>query len=244
MSFCIRFGLRQRTAKDWRASCTTCPKLPQCAAAFAEGRLSWDQVKRHCLRALPAGPPKVRQSQDSRARTGVDILSYAMSGWTAPKFHVKRDILGCSPRCLSCRSAAVFSGRCQRSLAYQKPSDLVGVNDEITGVRLLVWSSRPAGRPRRQGHPHTHPSASNRTPSLNALWEPAPGVPGPHPAAHRGAFAIRLAAFMSYYNQDQPTGRSGWSLRYQAFQLNGEVILACPQWLAPRLSASGVTQID
>lgn len=42
---CTRLGLGYRTGKDWARVAHTLEELPECARAYGEGRLSWDQVR-------------------------------------------------------------------------------------------------------------------------------------------------------------------------------------------------------
>ena len=49
----VRLGLSHRTAKDWERVAHALPELPACRQAFAEGRLSWDQLRPLTLIATP-----------------------------------------------------------------------------------------------------------------------------------------------------------------------------------------------
>src|SRR5438445_2378020 len=40
-----RFGLRYQNAREWVRVANALDELPECAQAFGEGRLSWDQVR-------------------------------------------------------------------------------------------------------------------------------------------------------------------------------------------------------
>ena len=42
---CMRFGLRYSNAREWVRVADALEELPECAQAFGEGRLSWDQVR-------------------------------------------------------------------------------------------------------------------------------------------------------------------------------------------------------
>src|SRR5207237_774569 len=42
---CMRFGLRYGNAREWVRVADALEELPECAQAFGEGRLSWDQVR-------------------------------------------------------------------------------------------------------------------------------------------------------------------------------------------------------
>src|SRR3977135_1156550 len=42
---CTRLGLRHANASEWVRVAHALESLPECAQAFAEGRLAWDQVR-------------------------------------------------------------------------------------------------------------------------------------------------------------------------------------------------------
>ena len=54
----IRLGLGHRTAQDWARVAGDLEALPECSRAFAEGRLSWDQLRPLTQVATPESDPR------------------------------------------------------------------------------------------------------------------------------------------------------------------------------------------
>jgi hypothetical protein len=53
---CQRFGLNRATACEWVRVAHALESLPECARAYGEGRLAWDQLRPLTLRRGPAAP--------------------------------------------------------------------------------------------------------------------------------------------------------------------------------------------
>ena len=86
---------------------------------------------------------------------------------------------------------------------------------------------------------------SLRTPIQAPRAKPAPGLPGPHPAAERGALAISAGQVRELLQPGStpPVAPAGDSGADPSQARRGGGLPACSQWLAPRLSASRLTQI-
>src|SRR5260370_31240898 len=51
---CTRLGLAYRTGREWARVAQALEALPECAEAYGDGRLSWDQVRPLTQIATPA----------------------------------------------------------------------------------------------------------------------------------------------------------------------------------------------